>query len=86
MEKGVFSDQKKAEKRSCNSGVLLVKIGFNKILKRVKTVKGKMQESSSVLKALFGKVPIISSIQIVDQSEYSFTMILTDQDNKSVTM
>lgn len=50
----------------------------------MKTVKGKMQESTSVLKALFGKVPIISSIQIVEQSEYSFTMILKDQDNKDV--
>ncbi len=47
-------------------------------------MKGKMQESSSVLKELFGKVPIISDIQIVDQSRYGFTVILKEQGNKSV--
>jgi hypothetical protein len=50
----------------------------------VKIVKGKMQESISVLKELFGKVPIISDIRILDQSEYGFTVILKEQGDENV--
>ena len=47
-------------------------------------MKGKMQESISVLKELFGKVPIISDIRILDQSEYGFTVILKEQGDENV--
>ena len=50
----------------------------------MKIVKGKMQESISVLKELFGKVPIISDIRILDQSEYGFTVILKEQGDENV--
>ena len=49
-------------------------------------MKGKMQESISVLKELFGKVPIIRDIRILDQSEYGFTVILKEQGDENVDM
>lgn len=54
---------------------------FNIGLIGVITVKGKMIGAVSVLKELFEKVPIIEDIQITDQSEQGFTVILKEREN-----
>ena len=47
-------------------------------------MKGMITESVSVLKELLGRVPVVEDIQITDQSEQDFTVILKERGNGSV--
>lgn len=47
------------------------------------TVKGQMIESISVLKELLGRVPVVEDIQIADESEHGFTVILQERGSGS---
>jgi len=49
----------------------------------VNTVKGQMIESISVLKELLGRVPVVEDIQIADESEHGFTVILQERGSGS---
>ena len=42
-------------------------------------MKGQMIESISVLKELLGRVPVVEDIQIADESEHGFTVILQER-------
>jgi len=46
-------------------------------------VKGQMIESISVLKELLGRVPVVEDIQIADESEHGFTVILQERGSGS---
>lgn len=47
------------------------------------TVKGQMIESISVLKELLGRVTVVEDIQIADESEHGFTVILQERGSGS---
>ena len=46
-------------------------------------MKGQMIESISVLKELLGRVPVVEDIQIADESEHGFTVILQERGSGS---
>ena len=47
------------------------------------TVKGQMIESISVLKELLGRITVVEDIQIADESEHGFTVILQERGSGS---
>ena len=59
-------------------------ISFNIRLKGVNIVKGMITESVSVLKELFRRVPVVEDVQITDQSNQEFTVILKECGTGSV--